>query len=97
MEQSAEAEGTDPAACSRSVAGGRVVAAKVAERADEGVPDRAASALMEDAIGPLTDGGPAGVARAVTAARVLGSTTATRRLTGMEMGAIMAISGIDTG
>ena len=74
-----------------------MVAAKVAERADEGVPDRAAIALMEVAIGPLTDGGPAGVARAVNAVRVRGITTATRRLTGMETGAIMAISGIDTG
>ncbi len=97
MEESAEAEGADPAACSRSVAGDQVVAAKVAEKADEGVPDRAASAWMEDAIGPLTDGGPAGVARAVSAVRVRGIITATRRLTGMELGAIMAISGIDTG
>ncbi len=74
-----------------------MVAAKVAEKADEEVPDRAASDLMEMAIGTMTDGGPAGVARAVNAVRVRGTTTATRRLTGMEMGAIMAISGIDTG
>lgn len=88
---------TDPTACSHSMAGDQVVAAKAAERADEEVAGRAKSALVEVAIGPTTDGGPAGAARADTAARVLGSTTVTRRLTGMEMGAIMAISGIDTG
>ena len=83
--------------CLRSVAGDQVVVAKVAERADEGVAVRAASALVEVVIDPLTDGGPAGVARAVNAVRVRGTTTATRRLTGMELSAIMAISGIDTG
>lgn len=53
---------------------------------------------MEVAIGPLTDGGPAVMARAVSAARVRGITTATHLLMGMEMGTIvMVISGIDTG
>ncbi len=79
------------------MAGDQVVVAKAAERVDEEVAVRAASDLMEVAIGTMTDGGPAATARAVNAARVRGITTATRRLTGMEMGSIMAISGIDTG
>lgn len=90
-------EGADPAACSRLAAGDQVVVAKVAERAAEGVAVRAARDLMEVGIGPLTDGDPATMARAVNAVRVRGNTTATRLLTGMEMAAIMAISGIDTG
>ena len=79
------------------MAGDQVIAEKVAERADEGVAVRAASTLVEAGIGPLTDSGPAAMARAVSAVRVLGSTTVTRRPTGMEMGTIMAISGIGTG
>ncbi len=79
------------------MAGDQVIAEKVAERVDEGEAVRAARALMEVAIGPLTEGGPADRARAVSAVRVRGSTTGTRRLTGMETGAVMAISEIDTG
>ena len=84
---------TDPAACSRWVAGDQVVAAKVAE----GVAVRAARDSMEVGIGPLTDGGPAAMARAVTAARVRGTITAILRPTGMAMETPIAISGIDTG
>lgn len=87
----------DPAACSRWVAGDQVVAAKVAEKVDEGVAVRAARDSMEVGIGPLTDGGPAAMARAVTAARVRGTITAILRLTGMAMETPIAISGIDTG
>lgn len=90
-------EGADPAACSRLAAGDQVVVAKVAERAAEGVAVRAARDLMEVGIGPLTDSDPATMARAVNAVRVRGTITATLRLTGMEMGTIMAIFGIDTG
>ena len=79
------------------MAGDQVTAEKVAERVDEGVAVRAARGSMEVAIGPLTDSGPAAMARAVSAVRVLGSTTVTRRPMGMEMGTIMAISGIGTG
>ena len=87
----------DPEASSRSGAGDPVIAEKVAERADEGAVVRVASASMEVAIGPLMGGGPAAMARAVTAARVQGTITATRRLTGIKMGTIIEISEIDTG
>ncbi|MCH8146589.1 MAG: hypothetical protein IH987_01135 [Planctomycetes bacterium] len=79
------------------MASDQVVAAKAAERVDEGVAVRAASALVEVAIGPSTDGGPAAMALAVSVARIRGITTATRRPTVMDMGTIMVISGIDTG
>ncbi|MCH9001876.1 MAG: hypothetical protein IIC02_04815 [Planctomycetes bacterium] len=78
-------------------AGDQVIAEKVAERVDEGVAVRAARDSMEVGIGPLTDSGPAAMARAVNAVRVRGTTTATRRLTGMVMATIIVISGIDTG
>lgn len=87
----------DPAACSRWVADDQVVVAKVAEKVVEGVAVRVARDCMEVGIGPWTGGGPAVMARAVNAVRVRGTITATLRLTGMEMGTIMAISGIDTG
>ena len=79
------------------MAGDQVIAEKVAERADEGVAVRAASTLVEAGIGPLTDSGPAAMARAVNVVRVRGTTTATRRLPGVVMGTLFEISGIDQG